>query len=125
MMLSYFSLPTTWQQSPFSIRNIHIRKAFQSDSMSLTTSDAWLFVPSRDPCGWHSHDYARYRWVVSWQTSSGVMVGEINSFLLPLHLSAVERQGDTLVQWVHTNRFGGSGVWLTPNDWFTLGHISK
>jgi hypothetical protein len=51
------------------------------------------------------------------------MAGELTSFAVPLHLSATERQGHTLVEWVQS-WFGGEGIWLSPNDWFTKGHRS-
>ncbi len=57
-------------------------------------------------------------------TAFGAMVGEVSSFHVPLHLSALDRQGESLVQWVHS-WYGEDGVWLTPNAWFTMGHTSK
>jgi hypothetical protein len=51
------------------------------------------------------------------------MSGEIHSAIVPLHLTALEQHGNSMIEWVHS-WFGGDGTWLTPNDWFTVGHTS-
>ena len=54
-------------------------------------------------------------------TTVGVMEGQEFSFYVPLHLNAVERQGESLIKWVHSWT-GHEFKWLEPNDWYREGH---
>ena len=53
-------------------------------------------------------------------TTIGVMKGIEFAWYVPLHLSAIERQGDTLKTWVHS-WFGSNGHWLSATDWYHKG----
>jgi hypothetical protein len=57
-------------------------------------------------------------------TTSGVMEGKAFSLFVPLHLNARERQGPSLVKWVHS-WLGNDAKWLTPEAWFSIGHTTK
>lgn len=57
-------------------------------------------------------------------TTAGVLGGAKFSWFVPFHLSALERQGSTLKDWVdgwyyHTSK----AHWLQPEDWFHQGHL--
>jgi hypothetical protein len=56
-------------------------------------------------------------------TSSGVMTGSSMVSFIPLHLSALDRQGSVLKDWI-LSWFSGSDdpLFLTPDDWFLKGH---
>ena len=56
-------------------------------------------------------------------TTEGVMVGKSFLSFVPLHLNALERQGESLQDWV-LGWFSGleSPAILEPNDWFLRGH---
>lgn len=53
----------------------------------------------------------------------GIMRGSPFLSYVPLHLSALERQGDTLKEWI-LSWFSGRDepLILSPKDWFTRGH---
>ncbi len=53
----------------------------------------------------------------------GIMRGSPFLSYVPLHLSALERQGDTLKEWI-LSWFSGKDepLILSPKDWFTRGH---
>jgi len=57
-------------------------------------------------------------------TCAGVMEGQDHQFYVPLHLSALERQGESLLQWV-SSWFVEQAVWLDPKGWYTSGHLSS
>jgi hypothetical protein len=56
-------------------------------------------------------------------TCAGVMEGQDHHFSVPLHLNALERQGESLKDWV-ANWFGEAGTWLDPKGWYTSGHTT-
>ena len=51
----------------------------------------------------------------------GVMAGEAMTAFIPIHLSAVDRSPDLLVDWVKS-WCGPDAMLLTPMDWFGEGH---
>lgn len=56
-------------------------------------------------------------------TTSGVMSGLPMLTFIPLHLSALERQGPDLRDWILSWFYGvDDPSFLTPNDWFIKGH---
>jgi hypothetical protein len=57
-------------------------------------------------------------------TTSGVIQGLDFCSFIPLHLSALERQGNSLKDWVESWFHTPSSIsWLKPNDWFHRGYL--
>jgi len=57
----------------------------------------------------------------------GIMQGKAFMSFVPLHLSAEERQGHFLTEWVVRCWFGATKdyTWLTPEGWFYSGHHER
>ena len=57
-------------------------------------------------------------------TTDGIMRGQKFTSFVPLHLSALDRQGNSLKEWVHS-WFPSSAKWLEPKDWYYQGHFEE